>query len=198
MSLPNELIDEILCRVPVKYLIRCRCVSKEWCSIIDSNAFIEKHRTRTSECNLDRGVVISGDGIGKVFLTDVEALRDENVDVIELDDGFVSGAEFVGVSNGLICLCMENKSEFVVCNPSTRKYRKLPRVPRMFGKEFEGVEVPLCGFGYDRVNDDYKVVKIGECEKCTVVVVYSLKSNSWKGFRILGVMFVLYLNGVSL
>lgn len=85
MSLPNELIDEILCRVPVKYLIRCRCVSKEWCSIIDSNAFIETHSKRTSECNLDRGVVISGDGIGKVFLTDVEALRDENVDVIELD-----------------------------------------------------------------------------------------------------------------
>ncbi|KAK1355533.1 F-box domain-containing protein [Heracleum sosnowskyi] len=184
MSLPNELIDEILYRVPVKYLLRCRCVSKEWCSIIDSNAFIIKHSKRTSECNLDSGVVISGDG--KVFLTDVEALRDDNVDVIELDDGFVSGAKFVGVSNGLICLCKENKSEFVVCNPSTRKYRKLPRAPRVFVREFEGVEVPLCGFGYDRVNDDYKVVKIGKCEECTVVVVYSLKSNSWKQIQDIG------------
>ncbi|KAL8093163.1 F-box protein CPR1-like isoform X2 [Apium graveolens] len=184
MFLPNELIDDILYRVPVKYLLRCRCVSKEWCSIIDSNAFVRKHCKRTNECNRGGGVVISGDG--KVFLTDVDSLRDDIVDVIELDDACVSGAEFVGVSNGLVCLCKDNKNVFVLCNPSTRKYRMLPRIPSVFGREFEEVEVPLCGFGYDCVNDDYKVVKIGEGEECTVVIVYSLKSNTWKRIQDIG------------
>ncbi|KAK1355535.1 F-box domain-containing protein [Heracleum sosnowskyi] len=179
-----ELIDQILYRVPVYYLLLCPCVSKELCSIIDSNAFIKKHSKRTIQCNLHSGVVISGDG--NVFLTDIEGLRDDNVDAVELNDGFVSGAEFVGVANGLVCGCKENKKDLWCVIRQTRK------LPRVFGREFEGVEVPLCGFGYDRVNDDYMVVKIGECEDCTVVIVYSLKTESWNRFRILGVMFILF------
>ncbi|KAL1819210.1 hypothetical protein ACET3Z_014079 [Daucus carota] len=184
MTLPYELIDEILYRLPVKYLLRCRCVSKEWCSIIDNNAFVKKHHRRTFECDPDGGVVISGDG--RVFLTDVESLRDDKVEVVELDDSIVCGAEFVGAANGLVCLCKNEKKVFVLCNPSTRKYRKLPSVPSVFASDFDEVEVTLCGFGYDRVNDDYKVVKIAECEECTMVIMYSLKSNSWKRIQDIG------------
>lgn len=46
------------------------------------------------------------------------------------------------------------------------------------------VEVALCGFGYDGVSDDYKVVRIGqfagENQFYLVVVVYSMKTDSWK------------------
>ncbi|XP_074352021.1 F-box protein CPR1-like [Apium graveolens] len=91
---------------------------------------------------------------------------------------------------------MGYKDLFVLCNPATRKYRTLPLVPSMLDEEFKGVEYPLCGFGYDRVNDDYKVVKIGDSEECTVVIVYSLKSNTWKRIQDIGRDFrIIYKRG---
>ncbi|KAL1819209.1 hypothetical protein ACET3Z_014078 [Daucus carota] len=179
MALPCELIDEVLCRVPVKYLLRCRCVSKEWCSLIDSTAFIKKHLKTTTECNAP-GVILTGEQ--SLFLTDLESLSaEEEVNVVEIRDPLKTifpDAEFVGAANSLLCFCKNNAYEFLIYNPATRKYRKVPDMPYMFVLWFDMVTVSHCGFGYDHVNDDYKVVKIAEfCGM--MVIVYSLKSNCW-------------------
>ncbi|XP_063943171.1 F-box protein CPR1-like [Daucus carota subsp. sativus] len=74
-------------------------------------------------------------------------------------------------------------NEFFVFNPSTRKSRKIPSAPAEFPHSFQRTETSLCGFGYDSVNDDYKIVKIAECYfqfHGKMVIVYSLKTNSWK------------------
>ncbi|KAK1355534.1 F-box domain-containing protein [Heracleum sosnowskyi] len=179
MALPCELIDEVLCHVPVKYLLRCRCVSKEWCSLIDSTAFIKKHAKTTIESNASSGIVITGDQ--SLFLTDAESLyADEDVAVTEIKDPLVTvfpGADFVGASNSLLCFCKNNWNDFLLYNPSTRKHKKVPSIGE-FVLWFDFVLVSHCGFGYDHVNDDYKIVKIAEfCGM--VVMVYSLKSNQW-------------------
>lgn len=40
---PDDLFEGILLRMPVRDLLRLRCVSKSWCSLIDDSSFIRKH-----------------------------------------------------------------------------------------------------------------------------------------------------------
>ncbi|KAK1367574.1 hypothetical protein POM88_033666 [Heracleum sosnowskyi] len=180
-------MDEVLCRVPVKYLLRCRCVSKTWCSFIDSTPFLKKHLKKTLECNAG-GVFISGGG--KFFLSEFESLDDDSAAVVELKDpglnNLLSGAEFVGAANGLVCLSKNDMNEIILLNPSTRKARKIRSAPAEFPRSFNMIETSLCGFGYDHVNDDFKVVKIAECYlqfRGIMTVVYSLKTDSWTRIR---------------
>lgn len=187
MVFPSELMDEVLCRVPVKYLLRCRCVSKKWCSVIDSTPFVRKHLKKTLECNVG-GLLISGGG--KFYLAEVESLDDDSAAVVEINDplqnNLLSGAQFAGAANGLVCLSKNGMNEILLLNPSTRKVRKIPSAPAEFPRSFNMVETSLCGFGYDHVNDDFKVVKIAECYvqfRGIMVVVYSLKADSWTRIR---------------
>ncbi|XP_017224381.1 F-box protein CPR1 [Daucus carota subsp. sativus] len=185
MKLPYELMEnEILLRLPVKYLLRFRCVSKEWCRLIDSNEFGKKHWRRMIECN-KRSVIFSGYDVGKFYLADFEAL-DGGGDAVEINGplgALVSGAVFFGAANGLVCVAKDMMNELFIFNPSTRKGRKIPSAPADFPRSRDSSEFVQCGFGYDHVNDDYKIVKIGEsCFRFSgmKVIVYSLKSDSWK------------------
>lgn len=187
MALLQELIDEVLCRVPVKPLLRFRCVSKEWCSHIDSNAIIKKHLKTTLECNIGGGLIINDEG-GRCYVVDSESLDDEGDDVVAVPIknplmSRIHGAEFFGSANGLGCVAKNEMKEILVFNPMTRKARTIPTAPAEFPRSFYMGETSICGFGYDHVNDDYKVVKIAHCQfnfRGFMVIVYSLKTNSWK------------------
>lgn len=108
MVLLQDLIDEVLCRVPVKPLLRFRCVSKDWCSRIDSNAFIKKHIKTTFECNIGGGLIINDEG-GRCYVADSEYLEGEGHDVVAVPIkdplmGLIHGAEFFGAAKGLGCV----------------------------------------------------------------------------------------------
>lgn len=140
MSLPYELIDQVLFRLPVKPLLRFRCVSKGWCSLIDSNAFVKKHLKRMIECNT-RGVIISGYG-GKFYLADFESLDGAGDDAVVVPlngplQALLSGAQFYGDANGLVCLAKNQMNELLIVNPSTRKARKIPGAPADFPRSFD-------------------------------------------------------------
>ncbi|KAL1834426.1 hypothetical protein ACET3Z_004077 [Daucus carota] len=184
MVLPCELIDEVLCRLPVKYLLRFRCVSKGWCSLIDSNAFVKKHLKRALECNAGGGSIFINSGGDKFYLADLESLDDDEAVAVEIKGSLktrLSGAVVVGAANGLVCVSKNMMNQILVINPSTRRWRKIASAPAEFPRCFHSTEVSFCGFGYDDVNDDYKVVKIADChDRGMMIIVYSLKTNSWK------------------
>nr|XP_017217798.1 PREDICTED: F-box protein CPR30-like isoform X2 [Daucus carota subsp. sativus] len=198
MSFPHQMIDQVLCRLPVKPLLRFRCVSKGWCSLIDSNAFVKKHLETALECNTGCGLIINDDA-GKIYLADFDSLDDGSSAIAEISDSLksiLSGAEFFGAAKGLVCVAKEEMNEIVLFNPATRKARKLPSALPEFPRSFHSVETSICGFGYDHVNDDYKVVKIAECQiqfRGFMVIVYSLKSNSWTRVRNVPSNVVFYL-----
>jgi len=81
---------------------------------------------------------------------------------------------------GLLFLCMDR---MFVLNPLTKEVREVPISPIALNPCECSV---LCGFGYDSVNDDYKVVTlscyISDSNDHTKVFVnvYSLKTCTWK------------------
>ncbi|KAM0876420.1 hypothetical protein ACQ4PT_036188 [Festuca glaucescens] len=49
VSLPNEIVFEILCRLPAWSVCRSRCVSKEWFALISDPNFVAVHTSRHAE-----------------------------------------------------------------------------------------------------------------------------------------------------
>lgn len=118
---------------------------------------------------------------------------------MEVDPPFrgLLSKQIVGASNGLMCVFDSNGfglNYYFLVNPITRKFRKIPRVslpPEFHPKVkayndldkvyWEFNRVRACGFGYDEVNDDFKMVTIAELnvQLPFFVMVYSLKSNAW-------------------
>ena len=90
-KLPEELLMEILSRLPVKYLLRFRSVSKYWFSLIQNPSFISlnHNRAQNNHCLLVKRL-LHGDGVLSLvpnedpindldisFMGDIRALHDK-------------------------------------------------------------------------------------------------------------------------
>ncbi|KAL7081647.1 hypothetical protein ACP275_14G051700 [Erythranthe tilingii] len=66
--LPQEIIEEILYKLPVKTLFRFKCVSKRWRSLISSKKFAQ-HHLKKSRTNLSRQklIILNSDVINRSF-----------------------------------------------------------------------------------------------------------------------------------
>lgn len=172
------MINNILLRLPVKPLLRSRCVCKSWCSLIDSSKFVKEHLRKTVESYPDSGIVFRDlPRSTNFYLEDVDSLRDSTpAKVADPVKTFLSGAKFVGSCNGLVCLYNSERHEILLWNPATRKCKKLPMPQKniLIGSS-------VIGFGYDHVTDDYKVVRTVDSQVSGIMVsVYSLHNNLWK------------------
>ncbi|OIT37650.1 f-boxkelch-repeat protein [Nicotiana attenuata] len=183
--LPAELVTEILSRLPVKPLLRFTRVSKSWLALISGDKFIKAHLNLSANNKdyIDRKVIMSSypQNIYNLKECTLRSLFYDSVTkAFDLDcpiKSYERSLSFVGSVNGLICLRIQN-NDYFIWNPSIRKYKKLPN-PR----PAKLVAYPrVYGFGYDELDDDYKVVvRFYQYPKNTgFEVIYSLKSNSWR------------------
>lgn len=187
--LPQEVIMyHILPRLPVKTLLRLKSVSKSWLSLISSPSFIEIHLAKsTNDPHLTHTHLLvsfvpfapNGEpenvpGLVKSFtsLSLYSLLNERVTEPIEHDYLGVKFMYLVGHCKGLVCAVVD---EYVLLwNPSTRKFRRLPKLKYQFSK---------YGFGYDELTNDFKVVAISSCRhpfnEC-VVSIYSSKTSYWR------------------
>ncbi|XP_047313684.1 F-box protein CPR1-like [Impatiens glandulifera] len=199
--LPDDILPDILSRLPVKSLLRFRCVSKFWLALISCPDFVKLHLSRSVQIKNNLRLFLWEDNFYRVdFDPDEGVLQPAVVNnhplnscpvmtlIMELCHGnYDCGIMLYGSCDGLLCMSDANSiDDFFICNPSTRKSKKLP---------YESVELPdinnifydcIYRFGYDNTNDDYKVVRLAFRQKTFrgdideyEVKVYSLKSNSW-------------------
>ncbi|KAI8556187.1 hypothetical protein RHMOL_Rhmol05G0232600 [Rhododendron molle] len=156
-NLPPEIIVEILLRLPVKPLLRLRCVSKSWRSLISNPKFAKTHLCLAS-VNTDytnrRLILSSSYPRAAVKSCSLYSILNEKSDsAVELDCPLkVPNLRVTiwGCCDGLVCI--GTNTEVFIWNPSTRKYKGLPNV------EMSCDCFARFGFGYDDCIDDYKVV----------------------------------------
>ncbi|PSS24777.1 F-box protein [Actinidia chinensis var. chinensis] len=182
---PIDVIVDILSRLPVKTLLRFRCVSKPWCALIDGRDFIKSHLQRSITTKNHLSLIVRD---CYLYSVDFDSLDN----AVELDhplkcDDF--GTEVLGSCDGLVCL-YNGEDNVAIWNPSTRRYQKLPETEIEFPDYFTSCQCIIYGFGYDPITDDYKVVRLIQFYGEDVwdsfdseVKVYSSRSNSWRRIK---------------
>ena len=183
--LPCDVLLEILHRLPAKSLIRFRCISKSWNSLITSPAFINSNLTR-SHSNSNKLIVKYSD-LNMVYEliheedNDNNDLSSEQIQELELLNSFGRNFISVGYVNGLFCL---ESGRYIVWNPCIRKFIVFPN-PSVTASSF----ACYLAFGFDPSTIDYKLVRIAfqyknlsnkKRAKKPLVEVYSVNEGSWR------------------
>ncbi|XP_050219562.1 F-box/kelch-repeat protein At3g06240-like [Mercurialis annua] len=169
--LPEEIVVQILSRLPAKSVLKFSCVCKLWNCIIKNPNFIS-----TFSSNKHNHYIC----LLRSF-SDQLSLHMDNEDLDEylsLNLPFNVGNIFIaaGCSNGLVCLYYVTAYKFIFWNPSIRKSWLINEpICGLLGS------VNVTGFGFDSRTNDYKLL-LARFSVCSIkdVVLYSLNSNSWK------------------
>ncbi|XP_050914396.1 F-box protein CPR1-like [Lathyrus oleraceus] len=185
VHLPEELIIEILLRLTVKTLLRCKCVCKSWLSLISNPNFATSHfQLAASPTNK---LVCLGNNSETLSIDFNASLNDES-SYASLSYDFLPGGscpDIVGSCRGFIFL--DAYTNFYLWNPSTRVHTKIPTSP-ITNLPDSYINTYLYGFAYDRSTDDYSIV-LGSCDSrafdyrvpCSICFeIFSLRPNKWK------------------
>ncbi|XP_058187811.1 F-box protein At3g07870-like [Rhododendron vialii] len=182
-TLSEDLLMEILWRLPVKSLLQSKSVCKNWYALIQSPSFISLHHYRAAQntdCLFVKRALRGGNG--KIILSFIpNELLTEDIDIsfTRLD---IEKLQLLGPCNGVVCLTEGGyHSTIVICNPSMREFRVLPQPSHKKGY------MANLGFGFDHYTNDYKVVKFGYLDPefktwliDETIEIYELSTDSWR------------------
>ncbi|XP_054778505.1 putative F-box protein At3g16210 [Prosopis cineraria] len=177
--LPQEIIRNVLIRLPAKSIIRFRCVCKHWKNLFKNPSFIADHLHHSR--NRNPYLLFQRNGRANplnLYLLDCEMKVCEfpNAPLI----GSLLGATIIGSSNGLLCVQIDRNGIYppslLLWNPAIREVRQVPRTINDFVGDCR------LGFGYSPVVDDYKIVRSYANFGGAIdwVEVFSLSTGSWK------------------
>ncbi|CAM0910125.1 unnamed protein product [Alopecurus aequalis] len=154
LSLPNDLIFDILCRVPVKSLCRSRCVSRGWCALISGPVFIAAQKSLPAE----------------PFLV-VESDRDSCLRLIDLDGSIARVINYRGGCWIPVCMSPVDDVLCVTTYLNGDPVAGMIDLPTMkvllTNLEFEGA----WGCGRAVPSGTYKVVRFNSSPECEVFTI---------------------------
>ncbi|XP_057457911.1 F-box/kelch-repeat protein At3g23880-like [Lotus japonicus] len=194
-QLPDDLIAEVLSWLPVKHLMRLRCVCKSWNTlIISDHTFIKLHLHR-SALHKPHLLLEWNDSIftRSFCVTHFSGSRlVENPSIISLPDVTPKRDDIytvVGSYNGLVCLngCCDSAysglgREEWICfwNPATRLMSEKLGSCRVDNNSFI-----KYNFGYDHSTNSYKVVKFvtTHLSNNVSIRIYILGDNVWRDIQ---------------
>ncbi|XP_027331899.1 F-box/kelch-repeat protein At3g23880-like [Abrus precatorius] len=177
--LPQELIIQILLRLPVKSLVRFKCVSKSWLSLISDPHFAKSHFELAATPT--HRLLLLGQSLYEARSIDLNAsLHDDSASAaLNLNFSISQYDKIIGSCRGfLLIACNPN---LYVWNPSTGAHKRIPSSPVESNLEAM-IFTFIYGFGYDPSTDDYLVVQAyyePNADLATHVELFSFKANTW-------------------
>lgn len=182
---PEEVILQILARLPIKSLFRFRCVCKFWDRLPGNKYFIQLYN-QVSSANPMMLVEILKSFYTQSSYICVDSLRG----VSEFSLEFLKDRVKVRAScNGLLCCAsVPNKGLYYVCNPMTRDYILLPRTrERPMTRFHPDDEATLVGLGFDASSTKFSVVLAGFYRPfgrrpfdSFICLVFDSETNTWR------------------
>ncbi|KAL9409365.1 hypothetical protein AB3S75_047706 [Citrus x aurantiifolia] len=180
----DDLLTEILIRLPIKSLLKFKSVSKHWLSLISNPVFCRR-------LSLIRKP-ITGLFVDRIALK----VNNPEYDFINLDSNpssppfrtltFVNdsyGIQILQSCNGLL-LCSGGHGNYYICNPSTNQCRLLPQAPVGGGVSGSILGVNLA---FDPSKSSYyQVVYVGACDSFLDgqlhMEIYSSETGDWRPY----------------
>ncbi|KAK3199442.1 hypothetical protein Dsin_022857 [Dipteronia sinensis] len=166
LHIPDDIVFNILRRLPPKSFARFKCVCKSW------QSFANQHKYHNQKL-----ILFSGKTIQSV---DFEA---DEIKAVDLDIPFKVSSAILQIAscNGLLCILTEREG-FVIWNPLIGRYKRVSNAS----------EYDNFGFWYDHSTDNYKIVRFmrfldpnSESLQRYSAEIYSQKGNSWQPNEIL-------------
>ncbi|XP_058217309.1 F-box/kelch-repeat protein At3g23880-like [Rhododendron vialii] len=177
-NIPEQIVLEILSRLPVQSLLRFCCVCKVWKSLISDPKFTLS--SRKPQIAIKCGYLYSID-TGPAF-TGTRSLsrRDPLLKPMLFfsdDKNASKGLKILGSCNGLFMV--SHHADLYLWNPSTRQSTKvLSLTTKGWPKDFSLNNAYVSGLCYDSSTDDYKAV-IAMVNEFGLVNVVSFKRKQW-------------------
>ncbi|XP_058758483.1 F-box/kelch-repeat protein At3g06240-like [Vicia villosa] len=200
---PDYIIFSIFSKLRLKSVHRFTCVRKSLTLLFQnpifmkmySNNMVSKYHSLYHETDLLLNRFDNIDYQWKLYLVSDEKYESK----VQLNWPCPFGPKYgpskphiVGSAiNGILCIYdTEHPTIIVLWNPVTEELASVPASRARLYHEFE-TEFVIHGFGYDHVNDDYKIIQlvvyIGGLEDYDQEApsgpkweLYSLRNNSWK------------------
>ncbi|CAJ2638257.1 unnamed protein product [Trifolium pratense] len=184
--LPEEIIFQILLRLPVRWLLELKRVCKSWKTLISNPIFTKSHLQ-----NLKMNPSISHQHIftslliyepSKIAYFPLKPLLKNGSDrpttkLVEfcMENRFV----IIGSCNGLLCLFDMDRGYVKLWNPSIGfESKKSPTLD-----SYHKWSITYNGFGYDHINDKYKLLVVvgrsGFNYSEKVTQIYTFGGTSW-------------------
>ncbi|GJS66877.1 putative F-box domain-containing protein, partial [Tanacetum coccineum] len=191
--IPDDILVNILARLPGKPLLRCRCVSILWNRLISDPYFMKSRSRRMILFPFPRPLVVIDDNVP------VDDKAHSMVRIrspLEHQEGVE--VSVVGTFNGIVLLVLIDvslsSSRMILYNPLTCASKLILELdpPTL---EYEPY---VFGFGYGATPNDLKVIRIGAFDmpndRRFTCDVFDLKTSSWARSRYLALDFYFWGN----
>ncbi|CAH9131055.1 unnamed protein product [Cuscuta epithymum] len=164
VDLPMDIIIEILSRLPVKSLMRFKCISKSFCSLICNDPYLKmNHLNHAYRRMATLWFDFKTKTLYSCSISNLLPNESFRQDVVKLDvpDKLEGLCDIYRSCNGLFCVRNIGGSVFL-WNPLTQELKKLPDCPTDVDVSTEPVFFKTVAYGlaYDPVSDDYTVLKM--------------------------------------
>ncbi|XP_027124074.1 F-box/kelch-repeat protein At3g06240-like [Coffea arabica] len=191
-NVPQELIIDVLLRLPAKSVGKFRSVSKSWRSLLSDPVFIKAHLDLHLH-HSQKFILSSSPPTEKSTLSTLSfnptgsADNDGVSKKLTLLENKLTGATIIGSCNGLVIVSKFKRrspdTKYYLINPTTMELVGIPANPLAPWARRGGIAL-----GYDRSNDDYKIVMFFGSDKVNndaYLDVFSLRSGTWRRIDVL-------------